>query len=88
MNNQQAGVILDDQVKHVRAKSFQELCQFIKAPDVSKVSVYQVEINAMWDDQPNGNLRVIVSIDDGGRSAFMPMTADFIISPSGSFIDE
>ncbi len=27
---------------------------------------YQVEVQAFWDDREGGNLRVIVSIDDGG----------------------
>ena len=49
---------------------------------------WQVEVQVSWDDQPNGNIRVMVSIDDGGLRAFVPMTNDFIKSPSGEFIGE
>jgi hypothetical protein len=31
---------------------------------------------------------VLASIDDGGWSAFIPLTDDFIIAPDGSFVGE
>jgi hypothetical protein len=49
---------------------------------------YQIEKQAVWDDKPNGNLRVIVSIDDGGWRAYKPLGEDFIRAPDGSFIGE
>jgi len=49
---------------------------------------YQIEIQAIWDREPNGNLRVMGGIDDGGLRACLPLTDDFILSPSGEFIDE
>jgi hypothetical protein len=49
---------------------------------------YQIEIEAVWDDKPDGNLRVIVGIDDGGLRAFSPLTESFIIAPDGSFVGE
>lgn len=42
---------------------------------------YQATVQAMWDDRPGGAIRVFVSIDDGGRSAFRPMTASLLIEP-------
>jgi hypothetical protein len=48
-----------------------------------------VEVLALWDEgRPGGNLRVMVSIDDGGWRAFKPLTEDFIIAPDGSFVGE
>jgi hypothetical protein len=49
---------------------------------------YQLEVQGVWDDREGGNLRVIVSVDDGGLRAFAPLSADFIISPGGSFVGE
>ena len=49
---------------------------------------YQVEIEAVWDDRPEHNLRVLLSIDDGGLRAFAPMMDDFIVAPDGSFVGE
>lgn len=40
---------------------------------------YQATVQAMWDDRPGGAIRVFVSIDDGGRSAFRPMTTSLLI---------
>lgn len=47
-----------------------------------------VEINAFWDDKPEGDIRVIASIDDGGWRAFVPVADSFIIAPDGSFVGE
>lgn len=47
------------------------------------VSFYQIEVQAFYDDPKTGTLRVIVAVDDGGLSAFMPLTEDFLIDPSG-----
>jgi hypothetical protein len=49
---------------------------------------YQLEIEAVWDNRPNGNLRVWVLVDDGGPSAKRPLQRDFIIAPDGSFLGE
>lgn len=49
---------------------------------------YQIELQAFWDNEPNGNLRVMAAIDDGGWRAFIPLTEAFIRAPDGSFIGE
>ncbi len=50
--------------------------------------LYQIEIQAYWDDKPNENIRVMGSIDDGGWRAFSPLSDDFIKSPNNEFIGE
>ena len=57
----------------------------VAAPDGTKCCV---EINAMWDDKPNSDIRVIASIDDGGWRAFVPVSDSFIIAPDGTFVGE
>jgi len=47
---------------------------------------YQIEIQAVWDSKPDGDLRVLGSVDDGGFRAVFPQTEDFIMSPDGSII--
>ena len=44
---------------------------------------YQVEIQIVWDDKPNGAVRVLGSIDDGGWRAFMPLCDSVIMTPDG-----
>ena len=49
---------------------------------------YQIEVQLLWDDKSQGHIRVLASIDDGGRTALYPMTDDFIVAPDGRFIGE
>jgi hypothetical protein len=38
----------------------------------------RVEIDAHWDDKPDGDIHVFFSIDDGGWRAFVPVTDSFV----------
>jgi hypothetical protein len=49
---------------------------------------YQGDVQVFWDDKPDGPIRVMASIDDGGWRAFVPLTDDFILAPDGTFIGE
>ena len=49
---------------------------------------YQLEVEAIWDIARDEDVRVIVSVDDGGWRAFKPLTQDFVMRPDGSFVDE
>jgi hypothetical protein len=52
---------------------------------------YTVETQSFFDDprQIGGDLRVMVSIDDGrGYRALVPLTESFIIAPDGTFVRE
>jgi hypothetical protein len=49
---------------------------------------YQVDTLVLWDGGPP-NLRVMVTVDDGGWSAFWAtVKASFIKAPDGSFVGE
>jgi hypothetical protein len=41
--------------------------------------VYQIEVQMIWDGKPNGDVRVLGSIDDGGWRAFLPLTETLLI---------
>ena len=67
--------------------------RLLDSPEVMEVvgasgTRYQVEVEAFWDAGKPGNLRVIVSIEDGGLGAFVPQTTDFIMAPDGSPVGE
>jgi hypothetical protein len=49
---------------------------------------YQVDVQVPWDDIPNGDIRVLGGIDDGGWHAFAPLAEDFILGPDGKFVGE
>jgi hypothetical protein len=50
-------------------------------------TTYQMEIDVRWDARPNGNVRVIGSIDDGQWRVFVPLTRSFIKAPDDSFVE-
>jgi hypothetical protein len=57
----------------------EEIVREIVGPDGKD---YQISVLVVWDKNPNGALRIIASIDDGGWRALMPLTADDLIYPA------
>ena len=51
-------------------------------------NAYQLETQVFWDSKKDGDIRVMVSADDGGISAFKPLTHGFIMTPDGSVAGE
>ncbi len=94
MNSQEAKKIIADQLKPYRDKPYSELIKMIKnKPSTYEVkgqsgALYQIEIQAFWDDRPNGDVRIMASIDDGGLRAFSPISDDFIKNAEDGFVGE
>lgn len=94
MNKNEARQIIRAELEPYRAKPYSELTEMIDAePVIGEATgpggtLYQIEIQAFWDGKPNGDIRVIGSIDDGGWRAIFPLTEDFIKSPSDKFVGE
>jgi hypothetical protein len=96
MNKEEAHRLLLQELEIFRRKPFEELSKLVgtlihlerEAPSGIE---YQLEIEVFWDDPriPDGNLRVMASIDDGGFfSSFTPLTLDFIKTPNNAFLGE
>ena len=93
MNKDEARSLLRPIVAGLRAQSRVELLKLLDLPESFTVTAssgtdYQIEVDAVWDRKPDGDLRVMVLIDDGGWSAFRPMSDDFIVAPDGTFVGE
>jgi len=93
LDKEKAQKIINSELQKYREKSYDELLPLLEEIERIELSIdkgieYQLVFNAVWDDQKEGNLRVIGSIDDGGRSAYSPETASFIISPENKMIGE
>jgi len=95
MNRGESKSILVDCLKSYRDKPYAELAASVVENRVETKEIiapsgtqYYIEIVFVWDDKPNGNVRVIGSIDDGGIRAFSPVSDDFIVNPQGCFIGE
>lgn len=93
MDTVAAKKVLNKWLAKLRAVPYRELVARVdtvtndEVPRDSERS-WQVEIQVSWDDEPDGNIRVVASIDDGGLRSFIPITGGFIKTPSGEFMGE
>lgn len=91
MNEEEARSALAQEMEHYRAMSYSSLVSMldetkhIEATGSSGAS-YQIDISVMWDEKSNGTLRIIGAIDDGGWSAFLPLSDDFLLRPDGTLL--
>ena len=93
MNQQEAKSLLRAKLARYRNYTYAELQSIVGKIETDQVkgesgTQYQVEIQVMWDADPQRNIRVIGSIDDGGWRAFLPLSDSFIMAPDGSFVGE
>ena len=88
MNRQEALSALTKEASRFIGRSYAELAQMIGKPATAEHGKYQVEVTAHWDDKPNGTLRLIFAVDDGGLRAFMPLTRGTLIEPGSTFTGE
>jgi hypothetical protein len=91
MDSAEAKALLLKESAKYRAKSYNDLKALLGRQDTYEVSgpsgvVYQLEVQAFWDDKPNDVLRVRAAIDDKGVRAYMPMVEDFLIAADGAFV--
>jgi len=96
MDKIEAREILERKMQELRTCPYSQLLIWIRERKVEVHEVkgksgaeYQIELEVVWDGQPEGNIMVIGSIDDGRWPAgFFPLTESFILSPGGSFVGE
>ena len=93
MDTAEARLVLGTELLRYRAQTYEALQRLLKTQDTYEVQGpsgvnYQIEVLAVWDDERGENLHVFGHIDDGGLRAFVPLTDDFIMAPSGTFIGE
>lgn len=86
--------ILDLELARLRKTSYPELAALVdREPTTRRVAgndgtELQVQTQVFWDGAPQGPVRVLVAVDDGGIRAFKPITDDFIVAPDGRFLGE
>jgi hypothetical protein len=93
LDRAEAGTILASELQRYRRMPYPELKPLVGSSNrkevVGRSGVrYQFVMSAFWDGEPDRAIRIIGAIDDGGRSAWKPMTDSFILSPSGKFVGE
>ena len=94
MNKTEAMQIVETELEAFRKKSYHELVDMVDSePTVGQKlgptgKDYQFEIMVYWDDKPDGNIRVIGNVDDGGWRAYFPLGTSFIKAPDNTFVGE
>jgi len=93
MDNEEARAILERHLASWCDRSWSDLRALIGDPDVREETGpsgvrYQIQIRPVWDDAVDGDIRVLGAIDDGWWRAFVPLCADLIKRPDGTFVDE
>jgi hypothetical protein len=94
MDKIEAKSVLQIELEKYRQRSSDSLLKLLDDLDAFSVrgpsgALYQLEVQAMWDDKPGGLLRIMAGIDDGGFfSSFSPLMDGFILSPSGEILDD
>jgi hypothetical protein len=93
MDKEKARAVLAEALQPYRAKSYAALRDLIGQTDVYQIANpdgpdFQIEIEAFWDGRPDGDIRVMGGVDDGGWSAFAPLSEDFVVAPDGAFVGE
>ena len=90
MDKREANRLLEEFVTGLKSRSYQEWQILIGEEAVLERNgpsgvTYQIEWNAFWDARAGGDIRVMVSIDDGSLARFIvPLTTSFLISPEGT----
>lgn len=85
MNRQEALAALTKEASRLAGRSHSELARMIGNPFTAEHGKYQVEVQAHWDDKPNGVLRLSFAVDDRGLRAFFPLTQSTLVEPGGIF---
>ena len=93
MNRVEALSVLHGQLRRWRERPWRQLREEVGQSHRFNVIAesgtwYQGEVQVFWDDKPDGAIRVMASIDDGGWLAIVPLTEDFILAPDGTFVGE
>jgi hypothetical protein len=96
MDKNEAINLANQKLAELRQKSFEELKNYLSPKGAQTLEIvgmsgktYQLELQSFWDGAEGGNLRVMVSVDDGSfLRTLKPLSTDFIISPEGTFIGE
>ena len=93
MDKTEARSLLESELEKYKNSSYQELATLIGDVDAYQVAgpseeEYNIEILVFWDDRPQGDLKIIGSIDDGRLpGAMLPLTIALEMGPDGKILE-
>ena len=88
MNENEAKQLLSERLELERQRAFPDLRRLVLAGEVTTFETkgtsdteYQVELQYVWDDKPEGTVRILGSIDDGGLRSYAPLSQSELVLP-------
>ena len=93
MDSREAREVLAGQLARKRARGYPELTELVGEESRERLTgpsgvEYQLRVRVMWNDEPQGALRLVGSIDDGGIRAFAPLVESLVLQPDGALVEE
>ena len=92
MDAEEACAVLAEQLQPYRGMGYKALQRLLAEADIFEIQgpsgvPYRLQIEAVWDDRPGGNLRVFGLLAAGeGPGARAPLTEEFIVASTGAII--
>ena len=94
MDNSEAIEILIEELDKYREKPYSELKTLVSEKPIGKEvrtyndADYNVEVVINWNEEEDGDIRVLAYIEDGEMRSFIPLSNQFIKTPEDTFLDE
>ncbi len=93
MTRSQAQAVALQHLTPYRERSFEELRSLLAAPEsysgvAADGTKYAGQVKALWDDKPQGNLRIWSEVTFSLWSMFAPVVSAFIKAPGGQIVGE
>lgn len=88
MDNEEALSLLKDFLDQLESAGYEALSARVGENNALEITgpsgrKYQIEYDILWDHKPpDGDIRIIGSVDDGGLWAFAPLTDSRLVSLS------
>jgi hypothetical protein len=94
MDNSEAIEILEIELNRYRPKSYSELKKLISAKPIGKEvrtyndADYNIEVVVNWNEDEEGDIKVLAYVEDGEMRSFIPLTKSFIKTSDDQFKEE
>jgi hypothetical protein len=92
MNQDEARVLLNQTLGWQRRRSYSDLRAAVGTVELTSLKgrslhKYSIQICVLWDGEPDGDIRVMGTAEDGGGHPFAPVSASFVVAPDGTIAE-